>query len=291
MIHINECGDKCVLGKRCIVFARLLMKYGKRIADKFQECALSAYAGQAAFFMMLSFFPFLLFFFSLLNLTPLTEKDFMVWMSTMLPETFHDYVAGFTREIYKGSTGRISITVISAIFLSSKAFLALQQGVNAVYGVKEQRNYVLLRILGMFYSIVLAVVMIFLLGIVVFGKWFHAHFFVQIPIVGELIGRILDFRVSIAILVLFVFMWMMYCFLPNQKQRWKEQVVGAVLASAGWILFSYGFSVYVERFNNYASFYGAMTTIALVMVWLYGCMYMFFLGGLLNHFLCMELGG
>lgn len=277
-----------MLIKKVIVVISLLIKYGKRVSEKFNECALSAYAGQAAFFMMLSFFPFLLFFFSLLNLTPLTENDFMTWMATMLPETFHDYVAGFTREIYKGSTGRISITVISAIFLSSKAFLALQQGLNAVYEVKEQRNYILLRIYGMLYSVVLAVVMIFLLGIVVFGKWFHVHFFAQIPIVGDMIGRILDFRVSIAILILFVFMWIMYCFLPNQKQRWKEQVVGAVIASAGWILFSYGFSIYVERFNNYASFYGTMTTIALVMVWLYGCMYMFFLGGLLNHFLSLE---
>lgn len=269
--------------KRVIV--RLLIKYGMKINQRYQDSAVSAYAGQASFFMMLSFFPFLLFFFSLLNLTPLTEQDFMTWLFTVFPDTFQNYVSGFTREIYAGSTGRISITMISAIFLSSKAFLALQQGLNAVYEVKEQRNYVVLRIYGMFYSIVLAVIMIFMLAVMVFGKWIHSHFLARVPIVGELANRFLDFRVLISMLVLFVFMWIMYYFLPNQKQHWKYQIPGALFSAVGWVLFSYSFSIYVNYFNNYASFYGTMTTIALVMVWLYGCMYVFFLGGMINSFI------
>lgn len=266
------------------MFVRLIIKYGKKIAEKFQESALSAYTGQAAFFLMLSFFPFLLFFFSLLNLTPLSERDFVVWLSAMFPETFQDVVVGFTKEIYKGSSGRISITVISAIYLSSKAFMALQQGLNSVYETKEERNYFILRLHGMVYSIVLAVILIFMLGLMVFGKWMHIHFLAGIPIVGEVTGRILDFRVLIATLILFFFMWVMYCVLPNRKQRWRRQIPGAVFSSIGWVVFSYGFSIYVNHFNNYASFYGTMTTIALIMVWLYGCMYMFFVGGMINSF-------
>ena len=54
----------------------------------FSESSISAYAGQAAFFLMLSFFPFLLFFFSLLSWTPLTEADFLMWASSFIPESF-----------------------------------------------------------------------------------------------------------------------------------------------------------------------------------------------------------
>ena len=56
----------------------------------FSESSISAYAGQAAFFLMLSFFPFLLFFFSLLSWTPLTEADFLMWASSFIPESFGD---------------------------------------------------------------------------------------------------------------------------------------------------------------------------------------------------------
>ena len=266
-----------------IEIMKVLIKYGRRISDIFQRAALSAYAGQSAFFMMLSFFPFLLFFFSLLNLTPLTQEDFTLWLLTVVPEAFEDVVSGFTQEIYKGSTGRISITMIFAIFLSSKAFLSLQQGMNAVYEVKEQRNYVLLRIYGMIYSLILAVILVFMLALMVFGNWIHMHFLAKIPLVGELAYRILNFRILISSLVLFVFMWLIYVFLPNQKQKWSAQIPGAIFASVGWVVFSYGFSIYVDRFSNYSSFYGATTTIALAMVWLYGCMYMIFLGGLINR--------
>ena len=122
-----------------------------------------------------------------------------------MPEAFEDVVSGFTQEIYKGSTGRISITMIFAIFLSSKAFLSLQQGMNAVYEVKEQRNYVLLRIYGMIYSLILAVILVFMLALMVFGNWIHMHFLAKLPLIGELADRILNFRILISGLILFVF--------------------------------------------------------------------------------------
>ena len=269
--------------RKRIEIMKILIKYGRRISDIFQKAALSAYAGQSAFFMMLSFFPFLLFFFSVLNLTPLSQEDFTIWLLTVVPEAFEDVVKGFTQEIYKGSTGRISITMLFAIFLSSKAFLSLQQGMNAVYEVKEQRNYVLLRIYGMIYSLILAVILVFMLALMVFGNWIHMHFLAKLPLIGELADRILNFRILISGLILFVFIWLIYVFLPNQKQTWRAQIPGAVFSSVGWVAFSYGFSIYVDYFSNYSSFYGATTTIALAMVWLYGCMYMIFLGGLINR--------
>ena len=269
--------------RKRIEIMKILIKYGRRISDIFQKAALSAYAGQSAFFMMLSFFPFLLFFFSVLNLTPLSQEDFTIWLLTVVPKAFEDFVKGFTQEIYKGSTGRISITMLFAIFLSSKAFLSLQQGMNAVYEVKEQRNYILLRIYGMIYSLILALILVFMLALMVFGNWIHMHFLAKLPLIGELADRILNFRILISGLILFVFMWLIYVFLPNQKQTWRAQIPGAVFSSVGWVAFSYGFSIYVDYFSNYSSFYGATTTIALAMVWLYGCMYMIFLGGLINR--------
>ena len=269
--------------RKRIEIMKILIKYGRRISDIFQKAALSAYAGQSAFFMILSFFPFLLFFFSVLNLTPLSQEDFTIWLLTVVPEAFEDFVKGFTQEIYKGSTGRISITMLFAIFLSSKAFLSLQQGMNAVYEVKEQRNYILLRIYGMIYSLILALILVFMLALMVFGNWIHMHFLAKLPLIGELADRILNFRILISGLILFVFMWLIYVFLPNQKQTWRAQIPGAVFSSVGWVAFSYGFSIYVDYFSNYSSFYGATTTIALAMVWLYGCMYMIFLGGLINR--------
>ena len=246
----------------------------------FSESAISAYSGQSAFFLMLSFFPFLLFFFSLLSWTPLTEADFIQWASSFIPDSFSDAMNGFASEVYASGTGRLSITMITAVYLSSKAFISLQLGLDDMYQVKENRNFILRRVYSVLYSIVFALALIFLLGVMVFGNKLRNMIF---PKFHHIIGSVIDYRLVICIPVLIIFFWVLYIFLPNKKQKAKYQLPGAVFAATAWMIFSGIFSVYVDKYNNYSSFYGTMTTIALIMVWLYGCMYVLFIGGILNR--------
>jgi membrane protein len=254
----------------------------KKALQKYQESSLSVYSGQTAFFLILSAFPFLLFFFALLDLTPLTEADFLTWASQLVPQSLSTSLAELTNDIYQGSSGGIiSVTIVSALWLSSKAFVSLQQGLNVMYQTKETRNYILMRLYGILYSIVLALLLIVLLGILVFGNSIRTHLFPK----ALFFEKVIHLRVLICIPVLFFFFLLLYVVLPNRKQRIKPQIPGAAFASAAWIIFSYFFSIYVDKYTNYSSFYGTMTTIALIMVWLYGCMYVLFLGGMLNSML------
>ena len=54
---------------------------------------------------------------------------------------------------------------------------------------------------------------------------------------------------------------------------------GAAFSAAGWVLFSFFFSVFVENFSNYATIYGSLTAIIILMMWLYFCMYILLIGG------------
>lgn len=137
--------------------------------DKFSDSAISAYSGQSAFFLMLSFFTFMLFFFSLLNLTPLTEADFVKWTQTLVPESFHDIIDGFASDVYASGSGRISITVITAIYLSSKAFISLQRGLDDMYQVRTRKNFIFIRLYSILYSIVFAIILILMAWF--FGFW------------------------------------------------------------------------------------------------------------------------
>ena len=97
----------------------------KDISSDFGKAGLQAYSGQAAFFLMLSFFPFMMFFFALLDLTPLTQQQFFSWVMTIVPESFWGLLSGFAKDIYEGSSGgRLSFSIITTVYLSSKAFVA-----------------------------------------------------------------------------------------------------------------------------------------------------------------------
>ena len=124
-----------------------------------------------------------------------------------------------------------------------------------------------------------------MLTVIVFGNKLYYYIRQHFPFTEEKLASIINVRAIVSLIVLFLFFWLLYVILPNRKTNFSKQVPGAIVASFGWLTFSYVYSYYVDNISNYSRFYGAMTTMALLMLWLYACMYILFLGGLLNHIL------
>ena len=254
------------------------------VSDTMNRTKIAAFSGQSAFFLMLSFLPFLLFCFSLLQVTPLTKNDLENFIFAFIPKDFQAVLRGFVTDIYDNSNaGILSATVITSVYLSSKAFYSLIQGLNSMFKTKEDRNFILLHIYSIVYSVLFAVIIIATLMIFVFGNkilHFLEKFF---PLLVSILFDILEFRILIGFCLLCITFLLLYRFLPNCSYRFRELLPGAVFSTLGWLLFSFFYSIYINNFSNYASFYGAMTAIALLMVWLYTCMYILLLGGIINH--------
>ena len=65
-------------------------------------------------------------------------------------------------------------------------------------------------------------------------------------------------------------------FLPNRKATFRSQVPAALLVSFFWILMSEGISIYVNFFDGF-SMYGSMTTMMLILMYIYFGMYILLL--------------
>lgn len=70
--------------------------------------------------------------------------------------------------------------------------------------------------------------------------------------------------------------------MPNHIVQLKVQLMGAAFSAVGWMIVSWIFSVYLNIFKGFSSMYGSLTTIVLIMLWLYFCMYILLLGGEVN---------
>lgn len=70
----------------------------------------------------------------------------------------------------------------------------------------------------------------------------------------------------------------MYKFIPNRKATFRSQLPGAVLCAVCWSAFSFGFSLYVDSYSGFSNMYGSMTTIVLILLWLYFCMMFVMIG-------------
>ena len=121
---------------------------------KLKEDFISAFAAQAAFFIILSFFPFVMFLLTLLNYLPFSAEELHTLVSGIFPSAINSMVATVFSELAAKSSGTIlSVTVIAALWSASRGMLALVHGLNAIYGHKETRNYFLIRGISMLYTV------------------------------------------------------------------------------------------------------------------------------------------
>ena len=72
----------------------------QRVAVKSRNASISSHAGAAAFFMMLSFFPFTMFLLSLLRFTPITESNLANIIQMLFPLSFGETISSLIGQIY-----------------------------------------------------------------------------------------------------------------------------------------------------------------------------------------------
>lgn len=146
-----------------------------------------------------------------------------------------------------------------------------------------------LRVRATLYTVMFLLVIIFLLVLSVFGNSLNIFIAEHVPILRRMADWLIEARTVITPVVLMVFSLLIYKFLPNRKDKYIRQLPGAVFAAIGWMVVSWVFSVYVDIFQGFSSMYGSLTTIVLIMLWLYFCMYSILLGGEINVMLCEKL--
>ncbi len=250
----------------------------------------STYAAEAAFFIFLSFLPFVMLGLSIVHLTPLTEADVLREVTGLLPDALDSLAVVVINEIYDKSVTILSISAVVAVWSSARGIMALRNGLNSVYDVAETRNYFLQRFRAMVYVVCFLVILFLVLGLLVFGNSIQIFLEKNLPNLLEFRWLIWLFRTVFSLLVLTVFFAVMYKFLPNRKAKLRLQWRGAIFSSLGWFLYSYAFSFYIGNFSKISYTYGSLSTIIIAMLWLYFCMYILFVGAELNAFRTEKRG-
>lgn len=258
----------------------------KWFMNKFSENTLSVHAAHVVFFVMVSFFPFVMFFFTLLKYTPLTEDSLIRLLDAVVPSSISQILTTWINEAYHQSSGTIlSITVITTLWSGSKGFMGITYGLDKIYNVKNRRNWLVNRLSSLLYTLAFTGILLVSLIVLLYGNRIllaiDSFFSIETPL---FIG-IFSLRSFLGFTIFFLFFLLLYMFIPDRKPNVKEEIPGAMFTSVLWILFSYLFSIYIDYFTNFSSIYGRLTYIVLFMLWLYVCMNILFFGALINRFL------
>ena len=258
----------------------MLMDFIKRMG----EDHVSAYAAQTAYFTMLSFIPIIMLLLALMKYTPVSEAMIQKVFSENVPGAVYPMILGIIDDVYNRSTSLIPVTAIATAWSAGKGVLAMTRGFNCIYKVNETRNYIALRLRSAVYTVLLIASVVLSLSIMVFGNQLHELFRGRFPVLEQITACIISFRTLLMLGVLVLFFTFIYRFLPNRRAAILLQVPGAMFTAAAWSGFSFFFSIDVDQYSNDSRTYGSLTTLIIVMLWLYACMYIVMIGAAINSY-------
>ncbi len=244
-----------------------------------------AYAAQSAYFIMLSFLPLMIMLLSMIQYTHIGKADIYELIQEIVPVGFQSWILGIVDEMYSHTMAAVSLSAIVTAWSAGKSFMALNRGMNAICKVERNPNYILMRLRGALYALFFVALLLVSLLLIVFGHSIHLLAEKHFPLLAIFTRILLSFRLVIMLALFILFFALLYKILPNRKAGFFEQLPGAVFASIGWYLFSFGFSMYIEWRNGRFDMYGSLTTLVLFMFWLYFVMYIVLIGMEINQWL------
>ena len=255
-----------------------IIREGMRFVEECKDDNVNAYAAQSAYFTLLSLIPFLLFFGAMLKYTPVSLDFLVKGVKLVLPDYISGFLVNIITETYESSAGLLSISAIVAIWSAARGIQYLTEGLNKMYDLEETRNWVVMRFWSAIYTFIMMFSIVLMLLLLVFGRTLQHWLTQYFPVLAGFTGVLLKLKSLIGIGGLTFIFALFYWALPNRKGRggqritYFKQLPGAFVSAVAWYLFSFGVSVYVNYFHGFSS-YGSLTTIALIMFWLYVCMY------------------
>ena len=182
-------------------------------ADRIKDDHIGAYAAQSAYFLIMSFIPFILVLTAIVQYTPLTYKVIRQAILGFVPDNLQDFVLKIIAEVFTKSATVLPISGLFALWSSGKGMMSLIAGLNTIYHVKETRNWLINRIYSVLYMFLFVIALVTSLLLLVMGNRIHSILAVHMPLIGKVIGRILNAKTFLVFVVLFLVFLVLYRYL------------------------------------------------------------------------------
>ena len=259
--------------------------YVEQLLYRFNDDGVTAIGAQLAYYLTLAIFPFIIFFLSILQFTPLADVDVLKELLSPLPgetgQLFYNLINNIIKE---GSIALLSFGAIGSIWSSSNGVMALMKAVNRAFDLDEDRPYLKLKGLSILFTLGLFIVLIVAFTVLIFGEVIFDAIFVSYTWPTVVIWKILKLLIPLAFMVLVI--TILYKYSPSIKEgvkiKFSESIPGAIFASLLWVVLSIGFSFYVSNFANYSKTYGSLGGVIVFLLWLYMSSIVIVLGAEVN---------
>ena len=174
------------------------------------------------------------------------------------------------------------------LWLPMRAVDSLMKAVNVSYGIKSPRPTLRHQLVVGLYTLFLMAVMMLTLVLMLAGRGFLTFLSRYLPVIQPFIGLWNALRFPIMGTAFFLALGVLYWVAPGITGPRRRVFPGAVAALCSWLVFSLGFSFYVENIANYSVLYGALGGMVVLLLWLYATATVLIMGAEVNRALVQS---
>lgn len=251
----------------------------KKVFEILMRPEMAVLPGQLAFFLILSFVPIITLFGAIANILGLSMSS----ISSFINGIFPNVEISLSTSTFDPSSMSISLIIIFVImfYIASNGANSLIITSNEIYGIK-QSNWFKRRFKSILMTIIFIVLYIFILVVPLLGtkileavNYFNIKNFI-LPLIPFVKG-------PLTWIIIFGFIRLIYSISPDRLMPNARVYSGALFTTLGWIISTEIFSEFIEHNTTYNIYYGSLSGIATLMLWVYILSFIFVMGMSLNY--------
>lgn len=254
----------------------------KKIIEMIKKPEMRILPGQLAFFLVLSLIPLIALIGTIATALSIPVDAIKLTIASTIPEEITDIIMNLISG--QGLNFNITAFLIMAFILASNGTHSIIITSNEIYKI-EPEGLIRRRIKAILMTFILVMLFFALLIIPIWGDTIFSiiRIYVSESIPMDFIYRIyklLQYPVIIAILYFNI--KLIYTTAPDDEIESKSTIKGAIFTTIGWIIASEIYSFYISTFSRYDIFYGSISNVVILLLWVYILSYIFVLGMILN---------
>ena len=245
-------------------------------------------AGNIAFRVVFSMFPFLIFLTALAGFFGSDElaQGVVNFLLEVAPEELVKPLAPEIRSILTvPRTGLLSVSALITIWSAIGGVDSVRVGLNRAYDVRETRSLWWLYGINVLFVIASAIFLLIFALLIVFAPLLLQLIETHAPALRGHLVTLEQLRFPIGIVLLTGVVLVCHRVLPARPRSVLAVLPGVLITVVAWVVMSAVFSIYLLNFNTFASTYASLSGVFTAMFFVYLAALVLILGGEVNRVL------
>ena len=255
-----------------------IKNYMKKVWKVFNKMEMRVLPGNVAFFFVLALIPIITITLFVASSFSISLNSVITFIEDVLPEEAGKIIIEIISG--KGFDGSVGTFNIIAFFVASNGTYAIISASNTLYRIDDTEP-LRDRVKSIVLLFILIMLIVFLIVVPVLGgtllNLINNNIFVE-----KIMFMYHIFKWPFTFFMIFSTLKLIYTIAPSKKIASRTTTYGALFTTFFWTIATAIFSYYLKYFANYNVIYGNLSSIIILMIWVYLISYVFVMGIAMN---------